>query len=73
MSSTENTPISSVDLLFRLISKPNELSDFLWLKVLNFFNSHIDTQNTDGEWSVEKILEVIINNCRSWRGEGMKV
>lgn len=41
--------------------------------VLNFFNSHIDTQNTDDEWSVEKVLEVIINNCRSWRGEGMKL
>lgn len=27
----------------------------------------------DGEWSVEKVLQVIINNCRSWRGEGMKV
>lgn len=27
----------------------------------------------DGDWSVEKVLQVIINNCRSWRGEGLKV
>lgn len=27
----------------------------------------------DGEWSVEKVLQVIIINCRSWRGDGMKV
>lgn len=33
----------------------------------------MDAQTTDGEWSVEKVLQVIIINCRSWRGEGMKV
>ena len=27
----------------------------------------------DGEWSVEKVLQVIIINCRSWRGDGLKV
>ncbi|GMP85013.1 hypothetical protein CsSME_00038328 [Camellia sinensis var. sinensis] len=27
----------------------------------------------NGECSVEKVLEVIIINCRSWRGEGMKM
>lgn len=42
-------------------------------QVLSFFNSHMDNQKIDEEWSVEKVLEVIINNCRSWRGEGMKV
>ncbi|XP_047947573.1 dymeclin-like isoform X2 [Salvia hispanica] len=41
--------------------------------VLSFFNSHMDNQKIDEEWSVEKVLEVIINNCRSWRGEGMKI
>jgi hypothetical protein len=33
----------------------------------------MDMQQLDGEWSVEKVLEVINKNCRSWRGEGMKV
>lgn len=27
----------------------------------------------DGEWSVEKVLQVIVVNCRSWRGDGIKV
>lgn len=27
----------------------------------------------DGEWSVEKVLQSIIINCRSWRGDGLKV
>ncbi|KAH6768498.1 dyggve-melchior-clausen syndrome protein [Perilla frutescens var. frutescens] len=49
----------------------SELLDNIYT-VLNFFNSRIDTQ-TDDEWSVEKVLEVIINNCRFWRGEGMKM
>ena len=33
----------------------------------------MDDQKVDGEWSVEKVLQVIIINCRSWRGDGMKV
>jgi hypothetical protein len=33
----------------------------------------MDMQQLDGEWSVDKVLEVINKNCRSWRGEGMKV
>eukprot|EP01018_Ginkgo_biloba_P004035 Gb_15046 [translate_table: standard] len=41
--------------------------------VLDFFNSRMDAQHTDGEWSVEKVLQVIVANCRSWRGEGMKM
>ncbi|OMO54684.1 Dymeclin [Corchorus capsularis] len=41
--------------------------------VLDFFNSRMDAQRLEGEWSVEKVLQFIINNCRSWRGEGMKV
>ncbi|XVF66613.1 hypothetical protein PTKIN_Ptkin10aG0051100 [Pterospermum kingtungense] len=41
--------------------------------VLEFFNSRMDAQRLDGEWSVEKVQLFIINNCRSWRGEGMKV
>ncbi|XP_024028830.1 dymeclin isoform X2 [Morus notabilis] len=40
--------------------------------VLDFFNSRMDAQRVDGEWSVEKVLQVIIVNCRSWRSEGMK-
>lgn len=41
--------------------------------VLDFFNSRMDAQKTIGEWSVEKVLQVINTNCRSWRGEGMKM
>lgn len=41
--------------------------------ILDFFNSRIDAQHTDGEWSVEKVLQVIVANSWSWRGEGMKV
>lgn len=41
--------------------------------VLDFFNSRMDAQRVDGEWSVAKVLQVIIVNCRSWRGEGMKM
>ena len=41
--------------------------------MLDFFNSRVDAQRMDGEWSVEKVLQVIIINCRSWRGDGMKV
>jgi len=41
--------------------------------VLDFFNSRMDDQKLDGEWSVEKVLQVIITNCRSWRGDGMKM
>lgn len=42
--------------------------------VLDFFNSRMDMQQMDGgDWSVEKVLSVIIINCRSWRGEGMKI
>ncbi|WZZ11644.1 hypothetical protein YC2023_097565 [Brassica napus] len=41
--------------------------------VLDFFNSRMDTQRSDREWSVQKVLQFIIDNCRSWRGEGMKM
>ncbi|GAV57551.1 Dymeclin domain-containing protein [Cephalotus follicularis] len=41
--------------------------------VLDYFNSRMDAQNLDGEWSVEKVLQFIIINCRSWRGEGLKM
>eukprot|EP00252_Welwitschia_mirabilis_P020819 TRINITY_DN5186_c0_g2_i1.p1 TRINITY_DN5186_c0_g2~~TRINITY_DN5186_c0_g2_i1.p1 ORF type:complete len:724 (+),score=122.40 TRINITY_DN5186_c0_g2_i1:15-2186(+) len=41
--------------------------------VLDFFNSRMDSQYTDDEWSVEKVLQIIVSNCRSWRGEGMKM
>ncbi|KAI3459425.1 hypothetical protein Pfo_016088 [Paulownia fortunei] len=50
----------------------NELLENIYT-VLDFFNSRIDAQKMDDEWSVEKVLQVIINNCRSWRGEGMKM
>ncbi|CAA0823037.1 Unknown protein [Striga hermonthica] len=50
----------------------SELLDNIYT-VLNFFNSRIDAQKMDGEWSVEKVLQVIISNCRFWRGEGIKM
>ncbi|CAO2166574.1 unnamed protein product [Urochloa humidicola] len=50
----------------------NELLENIYT-VLDFFNSRMDMQQVDGEWSVDKVLEVINKNCRSWRGEGMKM
>lgn len=50
----------------------NELLENIYT-VLDFFNSRMDAQQMEGEWSVEKVLQVIVNNCRSWRGEGMKM
>ena len=41
---------------------------FCFSQVLDFFNSRIDAQHTDGEWSVEKVLQVIVANSWSWRG-----
>jgi hypothetical protein len=49
------------------------ICSFYFFQVLDFFNSRIDAQHTDGEWSVEKVLQVIVANSWSWRGEGMKV
>uniref|UniRef100_A0A0D6R327 Dymeclin n=1 Tax=Araucaria cunninghamii TaxID=56994 RepID=A0A0D6R327_ARACU len=49
-----------------------ELVDNIYT-VLDFFNSRMDSQRIDGEWSVEKVLQIIVANCRSWRGEGMKM
>ncbi|KAL3505986.1 hypothetical protein ACH5RR_031368 [Cinchona calisaya] len=57
---------------FRNHPRFNELLENIFT-VLDFFNSRMDAQKMDGEWSVEKVLEVIIINCRSWRGEGMKM
>ncbi|CAN1808138.1 DYM [Linum perenne] len=50
----------------------NELIENIFM-VLDYFNSRIDAQKEDGEWSVEKVLQLIISICRSWRGEGMKM
>ncbi|GFP86041.1 dymeclin [Phtheirospermum japonicum] len=61
-----------VFLPFKNHPRFSELLDNIYT-VLDFFNIRIDAQKVDGEWSVEKVLEVIINNCRSWRGEGMKM
>lgn len=44
-----------------------------YLQVLDFFNTRMDAQRVDGDWSVNEVLQVIIVNCRSWRGDGMKV
>ncbi|KAJ6897506.1 dymeclin isoform X2 [Populus alba x Populus x berolinensis] len=49
----------------------SELIENIYM-VLDFFNSRIDSQTHDGEWSAEKVLQLIIMNCRSWRVEGMK-
>ncbi|XP_048497320.1 uncharacterized protein LOC104906681 isoform X2 [Beta vulgaris subsp. vulgaris] len=57
---------------FRNHPRFNELLENIFT-VLDFFNSRMDAQEVDGEWSVEKVLQVIINNCKSWRGEGMKM
>ncbi|KAJ6846630.1 dymeclin isoform X2 [Iris pallida] len=50
----------------------NELLENIF-SVLDFFDSRMDMQRMDGEWSVDKVLQVIIINCRSWRGDGMKM
>ncbi|EFJ31142.1 hypothetical protein SELMODRAFT_87955 [Selaginella moellendorffii] len=41
--------------------------------VLDFFNVRMDDQQSNAEWSVEKVLQIVIANARSWRGEGMKI
>ncbi|KAH0905552.1 hypothetical protein HID58_037379 [Brassica napus] len=41
--------------------------------VLDFFNNRMDSQRSDREWPVQKVLEFIIDSCRFWRGEGMKM
>eukprot|EP00850_Spirogloea_muscicola_P003308 SM000013S26477 [mRNA] locus=s13:636106:642291:+ [translate_table: standard] len=41
--------------------------------VLDFFNVRMDDTRLAGEWSVERVLEVVVANTRSWRGEGMKM
>ncbi|KAK4434054.1 Dymeclin [Sesamum alatum] len=61
-----------VFLPFKNHPRFNELLENIYT-VLDFFNSRMDAQKMDDEWSVEKVLQVIINNCRSWRGEGMKM
>eukprot|EP00246_Nothoceros_aenigmaticus_P008136 TRINITY_DN22636_c0_g1_i1.p1 TRINITY_DN22636_c0_g1~~TRINITY_DN22636_c0_g1_i1.p1 ORF type:complete len:391 (+),score=61.60 TRINITY_DN22636_c0_g1_i1:329-1501(+) len=40
--------------------------------VLEFFNVRMDDNHLNGEWSVERVLQVVIANARSWRGDGMK-
>ncbi|KAM6545507.1 hypothetical protein CsatB_026243 [Cannabis sativa] len=57
---------------FKTHPRFNELLENIYT-VLDFFNSRMDAQSVDGELSVEKVLQVIIVNCRSWRGEGMKM
>ncbi|KAI7756147.1 hypothetical protein M8C21_023994 [Ambrosia artemisiifolia] len=57
---------------FRNHPRFNELLENIF-SVLDFFNSRMDAQKLDGEWSVEKVFQVINLNCRSWRGDGMKV
>ncbi|KAF5937460.1 hypothetical protein HYC85_024966 [Camellia sinensis] len=56
---------------FRNHPRFNELLENIFT-VLDFFNSRMDAQRMNGEWSVEKVLEVIIINCCSWHGKGMK-
>ncbi|KAK7279271.1 hypothetical protein RJT34_24318 [Clitoria ternatea] len=50
----------------------NELLENIYT-VLDFFNSRMDAQRVDGDWSVNEVLQVIIVNCRSWRVDGMKM
>ncbi|KAL8481656.1 hypothetical protein ACS0TY_027966 [Phlomoides rotata] len=61
-----------VFLPFKNHPRFNELLENIYT-VLDFFNSRIDAQKLDGEWSVEKVLQFIIECSRSWRGEGMKI
>ncbi|XP_076924201.1 uncharacterized protein LOC143586561 [Bidens hawaiensis] len=57
---------------FRNHPRFNELLENIF-SVLDFFNSRMDAQKLDGQWSVEKVLQVINLNCRFWRGDGMKM
>ncbi|KAL4588418.1 hypothetical protein LXL04_001306 [Taraxacum kok-saghyz] len=57
---------------FRNHPRFNELLENIF-SVLDFFNSRMDAQKKEGEWSVEKVLQVINTNCRFWRGDGMKM
>lgn len=57
---------------FKTHPRFNELLENIY-NVLDFFNSRMDAQRLEGEWSVETVLQFIINNCRSWRGEGTKM
>ncbi|KAL5158924.1 Dymeclin [Glycine soja] len=50
----------------------NELVENIYT-VLDFFNSRMDAQRMNGDWSVNEVLQVIIVNCRSWRADGMKM
>ncbi|KAJ3696118.1 hypothetical protein LUZ60_001495 [Juncus effusus] len=62
-----------VFLPFKNHPRFNELLENIYT-VLDFFNSRMDMQQSDGEeWSVDKVLQVIVITCRSWRGEGMKM
>ncbi|XP_020273401.1 dymeclin isoform X4 [Asparagus officinalis] len=61
-----------VFLPFKSHPRFNELLENIYT-VLDFFNSRMDMQRTNGGWSVDDVLQVIIMNCRSWRGEGMKM
>lgn len=56
-----------------IFSHINEELSIKYLQVLDFFNSHMDAQRENGDWSVNEVLQVITVNCRSWRGDGMKV
>ncbi|XP_047981954.1 dymeclin-like [Salvia hispanica] len=60
-----------VFLPFKTHPRFNELLENVY-NVLDFFNSRIDAQKLDGEWSVEKVLQLIIDYSRAWRGDGMK-
>ncbi|CAI9287613.1 unnamed protein product [Lactuca saligna] len=57
---------------FRNHPRFNELLENIF-SVLDFFNSRMNAQKLDGEWSVEKVLQVINTNCRFYRGDGMKM
>lgn len=42
-------------------------------QVIDFFNVRMDDKVAEGEWSVEKVLQIVVANARTWRGEGMQV
>lgn len=43
------------------------------VQVIDYFNSRMEDVVKTGDLSVEKVLEVILENGRTWRGDNLKV
>ena len=57
---------------FRSHPKFAELLDNIYV-VLDYFNSRMDSADIKGEWSVDKVLSVVVKNAQLWSVEKMKV